>query len=109
MPITQDFDTASTPTPKNYSLSMVTDHVVQASSMNQYGYAVNTVTYDFLNRLVVVSPQGGDNRTFTFAEFDAGAIEWHYHKMVEAGKHPRPPASVETKPDAPKSRPVLQP
>lgn len=96
MPITPAFDAAAKP--DHYTLTVYNDHVIEATVVNRHGYGVHTVTYDFLNRLVMAP----NEKTYTFAEFDEGAIEWHYNKLLEQGKKPRPPAHLEnTKPAAP--------
>ena len=102
MPVIDDFNVASTPAPENYKLDMVNDQLLSVTARNTYGYTVTNLTFDFLNRLVVLVPGSGDNRTFTFAEFDEGSIEWHYNKMLEAGRKPRPPAHLDGKPALPR-------
>lgn len=93
MPVTNEFNDSATP--KNYQLIAHNDHVIEATVLNRNGYGVHTVTYDFLNRLVMAP----NDKTYTFAEYDEGAIEWHYNKLVEQGRKPRPPAHMtDTKP-----------
>ncbi len=100
MPVNDDFNASATPQPENYKLTMVNDQLLQTAAKHQNGYAYTNLTFDFLNRIVVFIPASGDSRTFTFAEFDEGSIEWHYNKMLEAGKKPRPPAHLDGKPGA---------
>jgi hypothetical protein len=49
---------------------------------------------------VTVLPAGDSkgSHIFTFNEFDAGSIEWHYNQMKAAGRNPRTPEGINGKP-----------
>lgn len=100
MPASDDFNIASLKVPEKYRLEIFSDHVIRGSQLDHGGYVMQSVTMDFLNRVVTVLP-GGDSRggqTFTFSAFDAGSIEWHYLQLKAANRNPRPPEGQLDKP-----------
>lgn len=100
MPASENFNVASSKVPERYRLEMYSDHVIRGVQLDTGGYTLQSVTFDFLNRIVTVLPAGDSKggQIFTFSEFDAGSIEWHYHQMKAANRNPRPPEGVTDKP-----------
>lgn len=104
MPAASDtFNAASTKVPEKYRLEMIGDHVVRGTQLDNSGYTLHSVTLDFLNRVVMVLPSGDSKggKVFTFGEFDAGSIEWHYNQLKAAGRNPRVPDGLLDKPQPP--------
>lgn len=95
MALAEDFNTESYRPPAGYEVSVRGEHVIQAG-MKEDGSTIANYTFDFLNRVVTVSPFGSSAATqvFLFSQFDEGSVEWHYNQLVKAGKNPRPPESV---------------
>lgn len=110
MSASDNFNAAALKVPERYGLEILNDHVIRGTQRDNNGWTVHVVTMDFLNRLVTVLP-GGDTKggqIFTFADFDAGSIEWHYHQLKATGKNPRPPEGLLDKtPAAPAKGPGL--
>lgn len=106
MALAEDFNLESYRPPSNYELTVVGEQVIQGT-LKEDGKNPSTLayyTFDFLNRVVTVSPWGSSAATqvFMFAQFDEGSIEWHYNQLVKEGRKPRPPESIaRRKQDAP--------
>jgi hypothetical protein len=102
----EPFNAASTKVPERYRIETFGDHVIRGTQLDNNGYTLQTVTIDFLNRIVTVLPcndtKGG--KVFTFGEFDAGSIEWHYHLLKKAGCNPRAPEALLDKIPAPPAK-----
>ena len=95
-----DFNIASLKVPERYRIEIFSDHVIRGSQLDNNGYTMQSVTMDFLNRIVTVLPQNDSKggKIFTFNEFDAGSIEWHYNQMKKDGRNPRVPEGLNDKP-----------
>lgn len=102
MPLVEEFNAETAPVPKSYEMTAVNDQLLRTNARSDNGYSYISYTFDFLNRVVVMVPASGDNRTFLFSEFDQGSLEWHYNKMRQMGRNPRPPEHMPEKPAAPR-------
>lgn len=100
MPASDDFNAVSTKVPERYLLQTYSDHVISGVQLDGGGYTLQSVTFDFLNRIVSVLPSGDSkgSHVFTFSQFDAGSIEWHYNQLKAAGRNTRAPDGVSDKP-----------
>ncbi|MEZ0260236.1 MAG: hypothetical protein ACAH80_04460 [Alphaproteobacteria bacterium] len=103
MPASENFNAAFLKLPERYKLDVISDHMIRSLQRDNIGNTVQTVTFDFLNRIVSVLPSNDSSgaHIFTFPAFDAGSIEWHYNQLKAAGRNPRAPEGILDKPDAP--------
>jgi len=104
MALAEEFNTESYRPPAGYALTAEGEHIIRAyvEQDKKNPSTLNDLVFDFLNRIVTVSPWGSSAATqvFTFKEFDEGSIEWHYQQLVKLGRKPHKPESLERKPDA---------